>query len=118
MIVEPGYFRTAFLSSVAGSSSDVSNLAPANPAYEGTPAHEGRKAFAVYDGNQPGNPVEGAARIWEYVSGKGLFEGKGERLLRLPLGSDAGAIMRGVSEELRRTADYYEDVWRSTDFKE
>ena len=69
VIVEPGYFRTAFLASVAGPESHASDLAPANPAYEGTPAHEGRKAFGVYYGRQPGDPVEGAARMWEYVSG-------------------------------------------------
>lgn len=125
VIVEPGYFRTAFLASVTGSSGEntsqgqgqgQANLAPAIDDYRGTPAHAAREAFEKYDGNQPGNPAEGAARIWEYVSGQGKFAGKEERLLRLPLGSDTGAVMRGLSEELKRTADYYENVWRSTDF--
>jgi len=41
-----------------------------------------------------------------------------EKLLRLPLGSDTGAQMRHFAAELERTVLYYEDVWRSTDFKE
>lgn len=92
-------------------------LAPENPAYEGTPAHEARKALGVYNGKQPGNPVEGAARMWEYVAGRGLFEGK-ERLLRLPLGTDAGTQMKAQAAELEKTAAYYEEIWTSTDFKE
>ncbi|KAK0644074.1 hypothetical protein B0T16DRAFT_333337 [Cercophora newfieldiana] len=117
-IVEPGYFRTAFLASVAGAGGPGADfLAEENPAYNGTVAHEARAAFWAYNGKQPGNPVEGAARMWEYVAGEGLFKGK-ERLLRLPLGTDTGAQMRKTADELKRTADYYEDVWSSTDFKE
>ncbi|KAK0616471.1 hypothetical protein B0T14DRAFT_497707 [Immersiella caudata] len=117
-IVEPGYFRTAFLASVAGSAGPGADfLAEENPAYAGTVAHEARKAFWAYNGKQPGNPVEGAARMWEYVAGEGLFKGK-ERLLRLPLGTDTGTQMRKTAEEYLKTADYYEEVWKSTDFKE
>ncbi len=115
VIVEPGYFRTSFLSGATGAAAD--NLAPENPAYHGTVAHEAREAFWKYNGKQPGNPVEGAARMWEYVAGEGLFKGK-ERLARLPLGSDTGAQMRKFAAELEKTAEYYEDVWSSTDFKE
>jgi NAD(P)-dependent dehydrogenase (short-subunit alcohol dehydrogenase family) len=113
VIVEPGYFRTAFLSSAAGGS----NVAPPLPVYEGTIAHEARDNFAKFNGKQLGNPKEGAARIWEYVAGKGLFEGK-ERLIRLPLGSDTGGAMKKLSSDLMETADKYEDIWSSTDFKE
>ncbi|GAB1319789.1 hypothetical protein MFIFM68171_09999 [Madurella fahalii] len=113
VIVEPGYFRTAFLTGPAGGA----NLAPALPAYEGTVAHEARKAFSEFNGRQLGNPVEGAARIWEYVAGEGLFKGK-ERRLRLPLGSDTGAQMKKFSDELAETARDYETIWKSTDFKD
>jgi NAD(P)-dependent dehydrogenase (short-subunit alcohol dehydrogenase family) len=113
VIVEPGYFRTSFLSGPSAGA----NLAPALPVYEGTVAHEARAAFTQYNGRQPGNPVEGAARIWEYVAGEGLFKGK-ERRLRLPLGSDTGAQMKKFSEELAETARDYESIWRSTDFQD
>ncbi|EPS39748.1 hypothetical protein H072_6479 [Dactylellina haptotyla CBS 200.50] len=111
--VEPGYFRTAFLKDPAAGT----NLAPAIPAYEGTAAHEARANFAKYNGRQPGDPKKAADRMWEYAAGEGLFAGK-EKLLRLPLGTDTGAVMKELSEDLAKTAAYYEDVWSSTDFEE
>ncbi|KAL3471627.1 hypothetical protein BJX99DRAFT_21664 [Aspergillus californicus] len=113
VIVEPGYFRTSFLSSVTSGA----NIAPAMAVYEGTVAHEARKAFTAYDGTQRGDPKEGVKRIWEYVADEGLLKGK-DKLLRLPLGTDTGAVMRGVAGELDKTASLYEEVWTSTDFKE
>ncbi|KAL4916416.1 hypothetical protein BDW62DRAFT_211982 [Aspergillus aurantiobrunneus] len=111
VIVEPGYFRTAFLSSVATGA----NIAPSLPVYEGTPAHEARKAFTEFNGRQRGNPREGAARIWEYVADQGLLKGK-KKLLRLPLGTDTGGVMRRLANQLNETVDTYEEVWASTDF--
>lgn len=118
-VVEPGYFRTAFLAGVTGATgaAAAANIAPALSVYEGTVAHEARASFTAYDGRQPGDPVEGAKRIWEYVADEGLLKGK-ERRGRLPLGSDTGKLMREVSEELAETAKVYEEVWTSTDFKE
>ena len=107
----------SFLAGVAASGGAAANLAPALEVYEGTVAHEARANFAAFDVRQLGNPVEGTARIWEYVAGKGLLKGK-ERKLRLPFGSDTGAAMRALSEQLAETARDYEEVWSSTDFKE
>src|ERR1700761_6873749 len=42
VVVEPGYFRTSFLSGPAGGS----NVAPPLSVYEGTPAHQARHAFS------------------------------------------------------------------------
>ncbi|KAK3898789.1 putative oxidoreductase [Staphylotrichum tortipilum] len=114
--VEPGYFRTSFLSGVSGGAGS-GNLAPPMAVYEGTVAHSARKHMLEVDGKQPGNPVEAAARIWEFVVGEGLCKGK-ERRGRLPLGSDAGMEMRRVGDELVETARVYERVWRSTDYRE
>ncbi|KAL7940819.1 hypothetical protein V8C42DRAFT_361673 [Trichoderma barbatum] len=113
VIVEPGYFRTSFLANPAVGAS----VAPPLKAYEGTPAHEARKAFELYNGKQPGNPKQGAARIWEYAAVEGLVKGK-RKLLRLPLGTDTGSMMKQFASELSETAEYYEEVWKSTDFKE
>ncbi|KAI8714890.1 hypothetical protein NCS52_01209900 [Fusarium sp. LHS14.1] len=88
VIVQPGYFRTAFLSNP----SSGANLAPAIEAYKGTPADDARQAFEKDNGRQPGDPKKGAS------------------------GADAGAIMKGLSETLAETASTYEDVWKSTDF--
>ncbi|KAL4972521.1 hypothetical protein BDW66DRAFT_121514 [Aspergillus desertorum] len=113
LVVEPGYFRTSFLSAVTSGT----NIAPALDVYEGTAAHEARKAFFDYDGHQLGDPREGAKRIWEYVADDGLLKGK-EKLLRMPLGSDTGSALRVVARDLEKTANVYEEVWRSTDFPE
>jgi len=59
--------------------------------------------------------VEGAARIWEVVRSEGLAKDK-KMLLRLPLGTDSGTMMRDVSKVYAETADYYETIWKSTDF--
>lgn len=110
-IVEPGYFRTAFLANPASGA----NVAPAMGVYEGTPAGEAREAFGKYDGRQPGDPVEGAKRMWEFVAGVGMFEGK-KRLLRVPLGSDCGAALKAHVEGLEEVLEEYGDVIKSTDF--
>jgi hypothetical protein len=93
------------------------NLAPPLAAYEDTVAHKAREDFVAFNGRQLGNPVEAAARMWEYVAGEGLFKGK-RRRLRLPLGSDTGKQMRALSDDLAETAKDYEEIWSSTDFKE
>lgn len=111
VIVEPGYFRTAFLANPASGA----NVAPAMDVYEGTAAGEARKAFGAYDGRQPGDPEKGAARMWEYVAGEGLFVGK-KRLLRLPLGSDCGGVLKTHVEGLNEVLEEYADVMKSTDF--
>ncbi|RSM10378.1 hypothetical protein CDV31_007254 [Fusarium ambrosium] len=111
VIVQPGYFRTAFLSNP----SSGANIAPALEVYKGTPADDARQALEKYNGRQPGDPKKGAARMWEYGAGAGMFSDK-KKLLRLPLGSDSGVIMKELSGTLADTASAYEDVWKSTDF--
>lgn len=111
LIVEPGYFRTNFLVGIAAGQ----NIAKPMPEYDGTVAHEAAAAVEKYNRKQPGDPVLGAARIWEVVRGEGMARGKKE-MLRLPLGSDTGAVMRGLAEEFMETLREYEDIWKSTDF--
>lgn len=113
VVVEPGYFRTAFLANPASGA----NVAPKMGVYEGTPAGEARMAFGAYDGKQPGDPARGAARMWEYVAGEGMFQGK-KRLLRLPLGSDCRVALETHVEGLKEILEEYEDVMRSTDFQD
>jgi len=110
-VVEPGYFRTNFLDGMGSGQ----KLTTPMPAYEGTTAHEYIKNLEKYNHNQPGNPVEGAARIWEVVGGEGLAKNK-KMLLRLPLGSDTGAALRSKAQQLTDIADHYEEIWKSTDF--
>ncbi|PVH69723.1 NAD(P)-binding protein [Cadophora sp. DSE1049] len=113
LIIQPGYFRTNFLGGAAAGQ----NLTKPIAAYDGTTAHQAAENFEKFNGRQLGNPKLGAARIWEVISGEGLAKGK-KKLLRLPLGSDTGAVMNGLSEELAETAKEYEEIWKSTDYKD
>jgi len=113
VVIEPGYFRTNFLSGPASGK----NVAPALEVYNGTLAHEARDNFSKFNGMQIGNPKKGAARIWEYVADEGLFKGK-KKLIRLPMGSDTGAVIKATSAALAETAEEYADILKSTDFAE
>jgi hypothetical protein len=73
--------------------------------------------FEKINRRQLGNPKEGVARIWEVISSKGLAKRK-KQLLRLPLGSDTGNAYRGLVKELTETVEEYEEIWKSTDFKD
>ena len=88
-IVEPGPFRTDF----AGRS-----MQPSTPmaAYAGTPARATRDHFRDQDGVQPNDPAKGAASIIATVRAPAAP-------LRLPLGKEAVARIRGKLE--RQLAD-------------
>jgi len=88
-IVEPGPFRTDF----AGRS-----MLPSTPmaAYAGTPARAARDRFRDQDGVQPNDPAKGAAAIIAAVRAPA-------GPLRLPLGEEAVARIRGKLE--RQLAD-------------
>jgi NAD(P)-dependent dehydrogenase (short-subunit alcohol dehydrogenase family) len=101
LIVEPGYFRTNFLASA----STGLNLAKPIREYDGTVAHEAAANFEKYNLKQPGNPVLGAAKIWEVVSGEGMAKRK-KQMLKLLLGSDAGAVMKGLAEDAETAREY------------
>ena len=80
LIVEPGAFRTNFLSAYA---------VPSKPHTE-----DYKTVKAVFDkfetmkGQQKGDPKKAAARIYEAVSGQGLAGGLKGNVLRMPLGED------------------------------
>ncbi|ASO18292.1 NAD(P)-dependent dehydrogenase (short-subunit alcohol dehydrogenase family) [Actinoalloteichus hoggarensis] len=77
MVVEPGVFRTDFLDA-----SSVQLPAVRMPDYDGTPAHVTLDWAAEANHTQLGDPVKGAAFIYQVASG--------ERLpLHLPVGQDA-----------------------------
>ena len=88
-IVEPGPFRTDY----AGRS-----MRPSTPmdAYAGTPARATRDRFRDQDGVQPNDPAKGAAAIIATVRAA-------HAPLRLPLGKEAVARIRGKLE--RQLAD-------------
>jgi len=58
LIVEPGLFRTDFMGRSV-------SIAPANPAYAGTPAATNRDFLLSVDGKQPGDPAAAIRRVLE-----------------------------------------------------
>lgn len=102
-IVEPGSFRTQFLT-------EDSRRQPKEtiPAYDAT-VGEIRAAIEVGDGHQPGDPVRAAAAIRQLAAVPGPP-------LRLQLGTDCVALVEGklaaVATELAR----WRDLALSTDF--
>jgi NAD(P)-dependent dehydrogenase (short-subunit alcohol dehydrogenase family) len=101
-LVEPGYFRTRFLSS--DSLSLPTETVDAYPALR-----EMVRDHLELQGSQPGNPVEGAAQIIA-----GVVTGKGT--LRQLLGSDAHAYATAKVEALRENLDQTRDSAPLTDF--
>lgn len=90
MVVEPGVFRTDFL--------DASSLqVPENriPDYDDTPAHVTLDWAGQANHTQPGDPVKGAAFIYQVVSG-------GRLPLRLPVGQDALDRRNVMNERIER----------------
>lgn len=67
MVVEPGVFRTDFLDA-----SSLSTAAQRIPAYDGTPAHATLDWVDTANHTQLGDPVKGAALIYEVTSGDKL----------------------------------------------
>ncbi|MFD4350364.1 SDR family NAD(P)-dependent oxidoreductase [Streptomyces coelicoflavus] len=63
MVVEPGVFRTDFLDA-----SSLSTAARRLPAYDGTPAHATLDWIDTANHTQLGDPVKGAALIYEVTS--------------------------------------------------
>lgn len=113
LAVEPGYFRTEFLKNPAAGQA----IAPRIPEYDGTPARDATDALSLYNGRQPGDPKIGAVRMWEAVTGEGLFKGK-KVFGRVVLGTDSATYIRNSINQIGEILDEYEEVWKSTDIKE
>jgi hypothetical protein len=108
LIVEPGAFRTNFLSAY------TTPAAGLNPAYEGTTIDQVLQVFQSSNGKQPGDPVKAVERIIDVVQGTGIGAGK-TGYLRLPLGRDCIARAKGKLEEVRKNLDEMEAIACSTD---
>lgn len=69
------------------------------------------------NGNQPGDPVRGVARILDVVKGEGATAAKGsEYPARLPLGTDALECLRKKCNDTLKLLDEWEDFIVSSDF--
>jgi NAD(P)-dependent dehydrogenase (short-subunit alcohol dehydrogenase family) len=100
-IVEPGGFRTDF----AGSSTRIKSGRIEYDAVVGKAA----RMQQDYDGKQPGDPRRGALAILEIVK-------SGAPPLRLPLGSDASAILERYDRARLEELVAWRSLSASTDF--
>jgi NADP-dependent 3-hydroxy acid dehydrogenase YdfG len=106
--IEPGYFRTNFLSS--GHKTTAAKRIPDLAAgVDGV--HAGLEA---YDHNQPGDPQKGARLIVEALTGSGRCQGR-ELPARLSLGSDAYQMVSGHIDRYRTDLESWKDVTTTTD---
>lgn len=109
LIVEPGLFRTRFLSTF------VTPAAGLNEGYTGTPVDATLQAFKSKDGTQEGDPSKAALRIYEVVTGTGMGDGK-QGLQRLMLGPDCYARFQAKANSLLENLDQMKEIAHSTSF--
>ncbi|KAK3169341.1 hypothetical protein OEA41_008724 [Lepraria neglecta] len=108
LIVEPGAFRTNFLSAIA---------LPNKPHTE-----DYKTVKAVFDkfstmaGQQPGDPAKAAARIFEAVSGQGMAGHLKGKVLRMPLGDDCVERFEVKIKSMGEDLENVTEVARSTSF--
>ena len=101
--IEPGYFRTNFLS--AGHQIMAEKKIPdLERATEGT-----RMALEAYNGKQPGDPKKGAKIIVEALTGTGRCVGR-KLPPRLALGNDAVKCIGGVIDTNKKYLDEWADL--------
>ncbi|KIW90300.1 uncharacterized protein Z519_08944 [Cladophialophora bantiana CBS 173.52] len=104
--IEPGYFRSNFLSS-GHKSLHVKHISD----YDGTAVRRTEERVERTNQNQPGDPAKGAKVIVDVLTGA---TGK-EIPLRLALGADAYRIIRGKCEETIKGLDEWKEITSSTD---
>ena len=106
--IEPGYFRTNFLS--AGHKTVARNrIEDLSEGTDGT-----YKGLDAYNQNQPGDPKKGAQLIVEALTGTGRCVGR-ELPVRLSLGSDAYQLVSGYIEGYKAELEGWKDVSTTTD---
>lgn len=109
LIVEPGMFRTNFLSPGG------MNAVPISETYQDTAVGEMMRYFGQWEGKQPGDPTKAAQRMFEVITGTGMGQGK-EKYLRLPLGPDCIDRARAQQEKLKENIDVMADLAATTSF--
>ncbi|KAI1817058.1 putative short-chain dehydrogenase [Poronia punctata] len=112
LIVNPGSFRTNFLSDMQFSAN------PLPEEYKSGAVGQMMGKFSTSHGKQPGDPEKAVERIFEIVNGgEGLAAGLKGKVSRLVLGEDAFVRMRGTYERLGNDLELGERVALSTGFE-
>ncbi|KAL2816028.1 hypothetical protein BDW59DRAFT_12315 [Aspergillus cavernicola] len=110
LIVEPGAFRTNFLSAVQKTET------PLSEPYRGGPVEHLLGMFDSAQGKQRGDPGKAVKRVFEVVTGTGEAGGLKGKVLRLPLGPDCVGRIEGAMKKLQSDWDETREVAMGTDF--
>lgn len=111
LLVEPGYFRTKFLTD------DNSSFVPTKFAEYEPVTKALYDTLRSYNGKQPGDPEKGVARILDVVRQESLAEGK-EIPMRLLLGPDVISEVRKKCLETLESIKEWEELSASTNIEE
>ncbi|KFY84912.1 hypothetical protein V500_08889 [Pseudogymnoascus sp. VKM F-4518 (FW-2643)] len=112
LIVEPGNFRTNFVSALA----DASPEPAAVPAHYDDPVGIIMRKFLAVHGKQIGDPEKAVERIFEAVTGEGLAGPLAGNVLRLVLGKDALGRIKVHNDKFLHELSLQEETAASTDF--
>lgn len=107
VVIEPGYFRTNFLSP-----GHRVSVATRIPDYDQV-IEPIRKMFNAYDFKQPGDPEKGAQAIVEILTKSGRVAGM-TIPARVPLGSDTLTLIAAKCHETLENLDNWKEVAGST----
>ncbi|KAK9366569.1 hypothetical protein V1509DRAFT_641538 [Lipomyces kononenkoae] len=112
LIVEPGNFRTNFVSALADASPNPATVAP----HYDDPVGIVMRKFLTVHGKQIGDPEKGVERIFEAVTGDGLAGHLAGNVTRLVLGRDAFERMKKSNDKFLHDLSLQEESATSTDF--
>ncbi|KAL5341080.1 hypothetical protein BJX70DRAFT_406383 [Aspergillus crustosus] len=110
LIVEPGAFRTNFLSAVQKSATPLSGP------YRGGLVDVVLGKFEAARGKQRGDPAKAVKKLFEVVTGTGEAGGLKGGVLRLPLGPDAVERIEMKTRKVQADVEAARSVALSTDF--
>ena len=108
LIVEPGAFRTNFLTAA------VQNDKGIPEAYRGTPVDKAVQAFGNMNGKQTGDVTKGVERIFEVVTGQGMGGKLTGKVLRVVLGEDAYVRVSRKIDTVKKDMELGKEVAFST----
>ncbi|KIW11276.1 hypothetical protein PV08_10576 [Exophiala spinifera] len=107
LIVEPGAFKTNFLSK------DAALVVEPSEAYKSTAVGSVLEKLHKLDGQQQGDPGKAARVIFELVTNTGVGVGK-ENFLRVPLGPDCFSRFTETCRRRQENLDAMEEIAKST----
>jgi NAD(P)-dependent dehydrogenase (short-subunit alcohol dehydrogenase family) len=109
LLVEPGAFRTRFLQSTVSPKKETTSD------YLGVTVGKTLKHFEALNNKQRGDPVKGAARIFEVVTKSGAASALEKEYLRLPLGADSFERTEKKNRNVKETIEALRAFGTNTD---